>query len=52
MKDHFNFDGALKEVFQEDRPTLLKHLTRGLAVKEFLNVALPRVQERRVDLVL
>jgi hypothetical protein len=52
MKDGFDFDGALKEVFQEDLPTLLKRLTRGLAVKEFLNVELPKVRERRVDLVL
>ena len=52
MKDGFDFDGALKEVFQQDRPTLLNYLTRGLAVKEFLNVELPKVQERRVDLVL
>jgi hypothetical protein len=52
MKDGFDFDGALKEVFQQDRPTLLRHLTRDLAVKEFLNIELPKVQERRVDLVL
>src|SRR5438094_4387588 len=52
MQDRFDFDGGLKDVFQEDRPTLLKHLTRGLAVREFLNVELPKVQERRVDLVL
>ncbi|HXQ25987.1 MAG TPA: hypothetical protein VN822_06240 [Candidatus Acidoferrales bacterium] len=52
MKDGFDFDGALKDVFQQDRPTLLTLLTRGLAVKEFLNVELPKVQERRVDLVL
>ncbi len=51
-KDGFDFDGALKELFQQDRPTLLDRLTAGVAVKEFLNVELPRVQERRVDLLV
>ena len=52
MKKGFDFDGALKEVFQQDRPTLLQQLTRGVAIQAFLNVELPRVQQRRVDLVL
>jgi hypothetical protein len=52
VKDGFDFDGALKELFQQDRPTLLNRLTGGVAVKEFLNVELPRVQARRVDLLL
>ena len=52
MKNGFDFDGTLKDVFQQDRPTLLNRLTGGVAVKEFLNVELPKVQQRRVDLVL
>jgi predicted transposase YdaD len=52
MKDRFDFDGALKDLFQQDRPTLLDHVTGGLAIREFLNVELPKVQQRRVDLVL
>lgn len=52
MKDGFDFDGALKELFQRDKPSLLGQLTRGVKVRAFLNVELPRVQERRVDLVL
>jgi hypothetical protein len=34
-----------------DRPTLLRHLTGRIAIEQFLNVELPKVQERRVDLV-
>ncbi len=52
MKDGFDFDGALKEMFQLDQPSVLDRLTRGVKVKAFLNVELPRVQERRVDLVV
>jgi len=47
-----NFDGALKEFFEQRRPSLLMDLTGGVAVKESLNVELPRVPDRRVDLVL
>ena len=39
-------------MFQEDRPVLLDELTGGLAVTEFLNVELPKVLERRLDLVM
>jgi hypothetical protein len=52
MKDRFDFDGALKELFQQDHPSLLERLTGGAKVREFLNVELPRVQQRRVDLVI
>ena len=52
MKRRFDFDGALKELFERDRPLLLEKLTGGIAVKAFLNVELPKVQERRVDLLL
>jgi hypothetical protein len=48
----FDFDAALKDLFQRDRPTLLRRLTGGVGVKEFLNVELPRVQQRRVDLLI
>jgi predicted transposase YdaD len=52
MPHRFDFDGTLKELFQQDRPTLLGRLTRGIAIKEFLNVELPKVQQRRVDLLI
>jgi hypothetical protein len=42
MQRRFDFDGTLKELFQQDRPTLLGRLTRGIAIKEFLNVDCPR----------
>lgn len=47
-----NFDGALKDILQRDQPTLLSQLTAGVAVREFPNVELPKVQDRRVDLLL
>ena len=52
MKDGFDFDGALKELFERDRPTLLNRLTGGIPVRSFLSVEKPRVQQRRLDLVL
>ncbi|MGH9722161.1 MAG: hypothetical protein ACRD8O_18280 [Bryobacteraceae bacterium] len=52
MKDRFDYDGALKDLFQQDHPTLLDEITCAVPVKEFLNVELPKMQERRVDLVL
>ena len=48
----FDFDGALKDLFQRERPSLLERLTGGVPVKEFLNVEVSRVHSRRVDLVL
>ena len=44
MKRRFDFDGALKELFERDRPLLLEKLTGGIAVKAFLNVELPKVR--------
>ncbi|MDX1980698.1 MAG: hypothetical protein SFV51_10545 [Bryobacteraceae bacterium] len=52
MKDGYDFDGALKEVFQLDRPSVMSSRTGGVAVREFLNVELPKVQRRRVNLAL
>jgi predicted transposase YdaD len=46
------FDATLKEFFQQQPTSLLSELTGGLPVVEFLNVELPSVQERRLDLVL
>lgn len=46
------FDGTLKEFFQQQPTRLLRELTGGVPVVEFLNVELPAVQERRLDLVL
>ncbi|MBI2685642.1 MAG: hypothetical protein HYX27_04945, partial [Acidobacteria bacterium] len=46
------FDGTLKDLFQRQPTSLLMDLTGGIPVKEFLNVELPAVQERRLDLVL
>ncbi|MEZ5351479.1 MAG: hypothetical protein R2762_02495 [Bryobacteraceae bacterium] len=48
----FDFDGALKELFERDSPSLLTTLTNGISVSEFLNVELPMVQTRRADLVM
>ena len=52
MKRTSDFDGALKDLFQHDRPLLLERVAGGVPVKEFLNVELPRLQERRADLVV
>ncbi len=52
LKERFDFDGTLKELFQNDRPTLLKDLSGGVRVRQFLNVELPKVQQRRVDLAI
>jgi hypothetical protein len=52
MKRAFDFDGTLKQVFERDRPTLLRRLTGGIAIEGFLNVELPKVHERRVDLAI
>lgn len=46
------FDAALKDLFQEGRPTLLSRITGGIPVKKFLNVEFPTVLERRLDMVL
>ena len=52
VNNDFNYDGVLKDMFQEDRPVLLDELTGGIAVTEFLNVELPKVLEWRLDLVM
>ena len=46
------FDATLKEFLQQQPTSLLLELTGGVPVVEFLNVELPSVQERRLDLVL
>lgn len=51
-RHRFDFDGALKQYFETERPGLLSQLTRGVGVKEFLNVELPSVRSRRVDLLI
>ena len=52
MAERLQFDGALKQFFERQQPSLVMDLTGGVAVKQSLNVELPRVQERKVDLVL
>ena len=53
MKKHrFDFDGALKNYFETQRPGLLTRLTGGIGVKQFLNVELPTIRSRKVDLLL
>ena len=52
MKGTSKYDMAVKELFQRDHPSLLDQLTAGVAVRQVLNVELPRVLERRADLVL
>jgi len=39
-------------LFQEDRPTLFRRLSRGLAIAGYLNVEVPKVRHRRVDLLI
>src|SRR5215831_15063467 len=51
MPKVLDFDAALKLLFQEDRPTILRRLSRGVAIREFLNLELPAVRQRRVDVV-
>ena len=48
----FNYDVVLKDLFQEDRPTLLQQIAGGAAVDQFLNVELASVKENIADLVL
>ncbi|MEO8127498.1 MAG: hypothetical protein ABJF23_03505 [Bryobacteraceae bacterium] len=52
MKEASKYDVVVKDLFQQDHPSLLDKLTGGVAVKEVLNVELARVEERRADLVL
>jgi predicted transposase YdaD len=52
MADGIDFDAALKELFEVDRPSLLRRLARGVKLREFLNVELPRVQMPRADIVV
>lgn len=51
MRERDSFDGALKDVFQWDRPTVLGRFAHA-AVKRFLNVEVTKVLERRSDLIL
>ena len=51
MKPRLDFDGAVKEILQLDRPVLLDWVTRGAAIREFLTVELPKVLRRRADMV-
>jgi hypothetical protein len=51
-KEPPRFDAQLKEVFQKDQPSLLESdFTGGIPVRESLNVELPKVVERRCDLL-
>lgn len=45
-------DGPLKDILQRDPTILIRRLTRGREVVEFLNVELPAMQQRRVDLAM
>ena len=50
--ERLSYDVVLKDLFQRDRPSLLSTLTKGVAVRESLNVELALVKERRADLFL
>ena len=50
-KEHFAVDRVLKDLIQSPQSTLLEQLTGGIPVREFLNGELPKVMERRADLV-
>jgi hypothetical protein len=52
MRIRINYDGALKDFFVSERPSLLTDLTGGIPVVEFLNVELPKVLDRRADLIM
>jgi hypothetical protein len=52
MKHRSKYDLVVKDLFQRDHPSLLDQLARGVAVREFLNIELARIEERRADLVL
>ena len=45
------YDAVLEGLFQRDHPALLEQLTRGVAVRESLNVEFASVVERRADLL-
>ena len=47
-----NFDGAVKDLFETDVPSLLTKLAGGVKIRAFLNVEFPKVRDRRVDLVV
>ena len=51
MKKRYGYDSVLKDLFERDRPSLLQELTEGVPIKEFLNVELPKLIDRRVDCV-
>ncbi|MBM3768356.1 MAG: hypothetical protein FJW32_23480, partial [Acidobacteria bacterium] len=52
MRIRINYDGALKDYFISERPSLLTDLTGGIPVVEFLNVDLPKILDRRADLIM
>lgn len=51
MKRRYGFDAALKGLFEQRDPHLLRALTGGIEIVEFLSLELPRVKERRLDLL-
>ena len=50
-KERFRVDRVIKEMLQQDRPSLWDEVTGGLQVKEFLNVEFTKMMEWRADLV-
>ena len=52
MKNRFNYDVVVKDLFQRDHPSLVDHLTGGVKVLEFLNLELAAVEERLADLLI
>ena len=52
MKNRFNYDVVVKDLFQRDHPSLLDQLTGGVKVREFLNLELAAVEERLADLLI
>ncbi|MEZ5399089.1 MAG: hypothetical protein R2729_05425 [Bryobacteraceae bacterium] len=51
MQVRFDFDAALKEIFERDRPSLVGVLSGGQAIRAFVNVELPVVESRTADIV-
>jgi hypothetical protein len=46
------YDAVVKELFQQDAPSLMQEATGGARVVESLNVEFAQVIERRTDLLL
>lgn len=51
-RQQFRYDAVVKDLFQQDRPSLLDQLTGGRAVRQFLNPEFAVVEERVADMLV